>query len=421
MFDKVEITLKAGNGGDGVVSFRHEKYVPFGGPDGGDGGKGGDVVFVADSGITDFRFFHNKGIYKASDGMRGSGKKKRGKDGDTLVLMVPVGTVMLRKAEIGGQGTIADLEHDGQRIVVLHGGKGGLGNTHFTTSIRQAPRFAQKGEIGQEITVVLDLRLIADVGIIGYPNAGKSSLLAAASAAKPEIADYPFTTKEPVLGVVYVNYDNYVLAEIPGLIDGAHQGRGLGHDFLQHAMRTRIFIHLINGTSKSPVGDMIAVNNELSLFDSALGKKQQIVAVNKIDLPEVKDKIPLIRESFKQAGIDVVFISAVTKEGVSKLMSLVWDKLQIVLKETPHEKEQPVKVFKPQPRGMNFSVRKEGNTFVVDAPDLARLVSGTGQQTPELFSHVYERLSKAGLDKVLRKAGAQPGDKVRCGSVEWEF
>jgi GTPase len=421
MFDKVEIMLKAGNGGDGVVSFRHEKYVPFGGPDGGDGGKGGDVVFIADSGITDFRFFRNKGIYKADDGVRGSGKRKRGKDGEDLILIVPVGTIILRKDEIGDQGVVADLEHDGQRMVVLQGGKGGLGNTHFTTSVRQAPRFAQKGEIGQEIAVVLDLRLIADVGIIGYPNAGKSSLLAAASAAKPEIADYPFTTKEPVLGVVYVNYANYVLAEIPGLIDGAHQGRGLGHDFLRHAMRTRIFIHLINGTSQSPVEDMIAVNNELSLFDSALGKKQQIVAVNKIDLPEVKDRISSIRNSFKEAGIDPVFISAATKEGVAKLMSVVWDKLQIVLQETTQEKAQPVKVFKPQPRGMRFSVRKEGNSFVVAAPELDRLVAGTGQQTPELFAHIHERLSKAGLDKILRKAGAQTGDKIRCGSVEWEF
>ena len=420
MFDKVEITLKAGNGGDGAISFRREKYVPFGGPDGGDGGQGGNILFIADSGVTDFRSIRNKGVYKAGDGANGAGKKKRGKDGEDLILTVPVGTVVMRKEEGSGPVTVSDLEEDGLKVTVIYGGKGGLGNAHFASSTKQAPRIAQTGETGEEIGVLLDLRFIADVGIIGYPNVGKSSLLAAASAAKPEIADYPFTTREAVLGVIYVGYASFVLAEIPGLITGAAQGRGLGHDFLHQAVRTRMFIHLINGASETPVADMIAVNNELSLFDPALVQKPQIVAVNKIDLPEVQARIPEIRQSFKEAGINPVFISAAAKEGVDSLMSQVFEQLKEILNAQPPVEDAP-KVFHPQPRGLGFTVKKEGDTFVVDAPGLSRMISGRGEMQIELVEHVRLRLVKAGLDRVLRRAGAQPGDKIRCGNAEWEW
>jgi len=420
MFDKVEIILRAGDGGDGAISFRREKFVPFGGPDGGDGGKGGDVIFKADNSMTDFRPFVNKGIYKAVAGKRGAGQKKHGKDGDDLVLNVPIGTVVFNKTGSGTPEVLADLYREGKQVIVAHGGKGGLGNVHFKTSTRQTPEMAQQGETGAEITVLLDLRLIADVGIIGYPNVGKSSLLAAASAAKPEIANYPFTTKEPVLGVVEMGYENFVLAEIPGLIVGAHQGRGLGHDFLHHAVRTRLFIHLVDGSSVSPIADMIAVNNELSLYDPALLQKPQIVAINKVDIPEVIEKIEELRNTFKQAGIDVTFVSAATGEGVGKLMAQVWDKLQSLVKATPASPEIPEKVFRPQPRDAGINVRKEGDTFVIDAPGLVRMVSG-GEVTPELLGYVRDSLSRLGYERLLRRAGVKFGDKIRCGSVEWEW
>jgi len=291
MFDRTEIRIKAGDGGNGIVSFRREKFVPFGGPDGGDGGDGGNVIIKADATVTSLRLFKQRRFYRAADGKDGKSKRQHGKKGENLILAVPEGTVILCKTQIGGDALIDDLEQLGQQIVVAKGGKGGLGNIHFASSTIQAPQIAQKGEVGEEKDIILELRLIADVGIIGYPNVGKSTLLAAASAAKPKIASYPFTTCEPVLGVVEVGRDNFVLAEIPGLIDGAHLGRGLGHDFLRHILRTKILIHLIDGSSASPVEDMIQVNTELSLFDSSLKQKPQLLAVNKIDLPQVRTRL----------------------------------------------------------------------------------------------------------------------------------
>ena len=253
MFDRTEIRVRAGNGGDGAISFRHEKFVPFGGPDGGDGGSGGDVILEASSSVTNLRMFRLKRFFRAGDGKGGMGSKKHGKKGKGLVLTVPVGTVVLPKTQIGAEALIADLEQPAQQVVVARGGKGGLGNTHFAAATNQIPRIAQKGEVGEEKSILLELKLIADVGIIGYPNVGKSTLLAAITSAKPEIAGYPFTTREPVLGVVEVGEQNFVLAEIPRLIDGAHLGRGLGHDFLRHVGRTKVLIHLIDGSSASPL------------------------------------------------------------------------------------------------------------------------------------------------------------------------
>jgi GTPase len=418
MFDKVELFLKAGGGGNGVVGFRREKFVPYGGPDGGDGGKGGDVLFIAEGGVTDFRFFRNRGIYKAGDGAHGQGKKKRGKDGEDLVMTVPVGTVVIKKED---GATIADLEQDGMQVAVARGGKGGLGNSHYATSTHQSPRLAQTGEPGEEINVLLDLRLIADVGILGYPNVGKSSLLAAASAAKPEIADYAFTTKEPVLGVVYVGHESFVLAEIPGLIAGAAQGRGLGHDFLHHAVRTRMFVHLVSGASADPIADMIAVNNELTLYDPVMARKPQIVAVNKIDLPEVQARRDEISRAFQDAGIDVIFVSAAQKDGVAELVEKVWAQLRAILNEPPPETATAAKVFHPQPRGLTFTVRKEADGFTVDAQGLDRMSTGSGELTPELIDYVRSRLEAAGVDRVLRRAGAQPGDHIYCGNAKWDW
>ncbi len=347
MFDRVEIEVKAGDGGNGVVSFRHEKFVPFGGPDGGDGGDGGNVVIMADEAVTSLRVFRQKRHYKAARGGDGSGKKKHGKKGEDRLLTVPVGTVVSYKSQIGGDSLIADLDQPGQQSVVARGGRGGKGNAHFATSTNQAPQIAQNGEKGEENAIILELKLIADVGLIGYPNVGKSTLLAAVSAAKPKIASYPFTTREPVLGMVEVGQRSFVLAEIPGLIDGAHLGKGLGHDFLRHIERTRVLIHLIDGSSASPAEDMARVNTELSLFDSALGQKPQLVAVNKIDLPQVRARLAELEDSFAAIGIKAFFVSAASGEGIHELMAEAEKMLQSAPKPEAGRRK---KVFRPQPK-----------------------------------------------------------------------
>jgi len=421
MFDRVEIIVRAGNGGDGVVSFRRERFVPFGGPDGGDGGDGGDVVIMADSGVTDLRAFKQKRFYRAVDGRNGKGKKKHGKKGENLILTVPVGTVVSYKTQIGGHGLIADLEQSGQQVVMAKSGKGGLGNTHFTASTNQAPQIAQEGEVGEENSIILEMRLIADVGIIGYPNVGKSTLLATVSAAKPKIAHYPFTTREPILGMAEVGQRSFLLAEIPGLIDGAHLGRGLGHDFLRHIIRTKIVIHLVDGSSVSPAEDMIRVNWELSLFDSALAKKPQLVVVNKIDLPLVQARLGEIKDAFSSAGTSALFISAATGEGVPDLMAEIMKMLEQVSAEKEAGERIPRKVFRPQPKRIGISVHKEGNTFVVMAPRVERIVARTDVTSSEVQRQLNRQLQRLGVNKALEKAGAKPGDRVRCGNLEWEW
>ncbi|MDO8568358.1 MAG: GTPase ObgE [Dehalococcoidales bacterium] len=419
MFDHVLINVEAGAGGDGAISFRREKYVPFGGPDGGDGGDGGDVIVEADPGVTSLNAFQQGRRYRADDGENGRGKKKHGKNGDDLVLRVPVGTVIfvfLEKAEM-----LADLEAAGQRATVAVGGRGGWGNIHFASPINQAPLLAQKGEAGEEKTITLELRLIADVGIIGYPNVGKSTLLAAASAAKPKIANYPFTTLEPILGNVVLGQKSFVLAEIPGLIEGAHLGRGLGHDFLRHAMRTRALIHLIEGESQSPVEDMAQVNAELAFFDSAMAKKPQIVAVNKIDLPQVRARVAAIKEAFAEVGVSVSFVAAATGEGVSEIMAKAMKALDRMTARSEIKEEASEKVFHPQPRESSIRVRKEGNVFVIESPYLERIVSRVEMTNPEVRGQFRQQLDRRGITSTLKKAGIKPGDKVRCGEFEWEW
>ena len=421
MYDRAEIRVRAGAGGDGVVSFRQEKFVPFGGPDGGDGGDGGDVIMMADSSVTSLRVFERKRFYRAADGGSGKGKKKHGKKGKNLILTVPVGTVVLYKTQVVSDAAIADLEQPGQQTVIARGGKGGLGNTHFASATNQAPQIAQRGEAGEENSVILELRLIADVGIIGYPNVGKSTLLAACSAAKPKIASYPFTTLEPILGLVEVGQRSFVVAEIPGLIDGAHLGRGLGHDFLRHITRTKILIHLIDGSSASPVEDMIQVNAELSLYDSALAQKPQLMVVNKIDLPQVQALLTEIKDAFGAVGASPLFISAATGEGVSELMTEVMETVSQVTVARGVGGKIVRKVFHPQPVVAGPSVHKEGDTFVVVAPELERIVARTGVSSPEVGRQIRRQFIRLGVSKALEKAGVKPGDKVRCGNLEWEW
>jgi GTP-binding protein len=347
MFDRAEITVKAGDGGNGVVSFRHEKFVPFGGPDGGDGGDGGDVIIIAERSASSLRAFWRKRHFKAANGKNGGGKDRHGKKGESLSLVVPVGTVVSHKSQIGGDSLIADLDQEGQSVVVAKGGKGGRGNARFATSTNQAPQTAEEGTEGEERSLILELKLIADVGVIGYPNVGKSTLLAAVSAAKPKIASYPFTTLEPVLGRVEVGRQSFVLAEIPGLIADAHLGKGLGHDFLRHIMRTRVLIHLLDGSSPAPAEDMAQVNTELSLFDSALARKPQLVAVNKIDLDQVKDRRDELEKSFRAIGTEVFFISAVSGQGIPELMAAT---AKVVQSAPGPEPARRKKIFRPQPK-----------------------------------------------------------------------
>ena len=420
MFDWAEIMVRAGDGGKGAVSFRHEKFVPFGGPDGGDGGKGGDVVIVADEAVSNLRAFRRKRNYKAARGRDGAGKKKYGRNGPDLVLAVPPGTVVSHKSQIGDTSLIADLDRPGQRAVVAEGGRGGKGNTHFATSTNQAPQIAQQGEAGGALELILELKLIADVGLIGYPNAGKSTLLSAVSAANPKIAGYPFTTREPILGVVEVGTKSFVLAEIPGLIEDAHLGRGLGHDFLRHVERTRVLIHLVDGSSASPAADMAQVNTELGLFDSALGKKPQLVAVNKIDLPQVEARLAEITESFKDVGTHVFFVSAASGRGLPELM----DEAMKLLQSVPAAEagiRVPRKIFHPPPKSAPPGVRKEGDIFVVTAPVLERIITRPDETSSQLPGEFRQQLARLGVTKALERAGIKPGDRVRCGNFEWEW
>ena len=317
--DQITITVSSGKGGDGAVHFRREKYVPRGGPDGGDGGRGGDVLLEVSRHLNTLYPFQHQRIHRADDGKPGGGSNKTGKSASDLVIAVPAGTIVYDD-QTGD--VIGDLVEEGQQLVVCKGGRGGRGNARFATSRNQAPRIAERGEPGEERIIRLELKLIADIGIIGVPNAGKSTFLSAVTNAQPKIADYPFTTLQPNLGVAQLDGDlTLVLADIPGLIEGAHQGLGLGHDFLRHIQRTRVLIHLLDGLSEDPLADYAQINTELALFDESLGKKPQIVAFNKADLPFVRDLWPEYEELFKSHGIPSPhLISAVSGENVRKLL-----------------------------------------------------------------------------------------------------
>lgn len=418
MIDRVEIYVKAGDGGNGAVSFRREKYVPFGGPDGGNGGKGGDILVVADRQLSTLHSLSRSRYWKADKGGNGAGKKMQGKNGKDLVIKVPPGTLIFKKTD-GEKAQIADLLEEGQVAVVARGGIGGFGNAHFATATSQAPRIAQKGEVGEEAWLILDLKLIADVGIIGYPNVGKSTLLASASAARPKVADYPFTTTEPILGVVEVGNITFVLAEIPGLIEGAHRGSGLGHYFLRHAERTKLLIHLLDGSSQSSLNDLNNVNTELTLFNPILGQRPQIVVVNKIDLPDVEARIPKMKKELGLIGVPLFFISAVTRKGVPQLMAKALEMLASLVSEKPQEAPA---LFQPKPRKHTVTVSKEGDTFVVSSPEAERLIARMDLTSSEARSYLRRQFARMGVARALKRAGVEPGDTVRFGEVgmEWE-
>lgn len=414
MIDRVEIVVKAGDGGDGNVSFRREKYIPYGGPDGGDGGNGGSVILKADRNEnTLLSYRRGRRRFTADKGQNGSSKKKHGRDGEDLIMTVPPGTIVLKS---GLPQPYADLVKDGQFVVAAKGGRGGKGNVHFASSTNQTPRIAQKGEKGEELALVLELRLLGDVGIIGHPSVGKSSLLAAASAARPRIAEYPFTTLEPVLGVALVGDRTFILVEIPGLIEGAHRGAGLGHDFLRHAERTRVLIHLIDGNSADPKKDMDEINNELALFSAELSVKPQIIAVNKIDITEVRERIPGLKKQLKHTGKPLYFISAATGEGVDALMAAACKMMDEIVAVAPAEEE--IKVLRPRPHREKIEVTRDGGIYVVAYEKAEKLVERMDAGSREARAYIWSQLSSMGVVAALKKAGAEPGDIIRFGNIE---
>ncbi len=420
-FDEATINVKSGDGGNGLVSFRREKFVPRGGPAGGNGGKGGDVILRADKSLNTLLAFKHQVHFKAERGGHGGSSNKQGKTGEDCVIPVPAGTaVYLRETD----ELIADLVHDGQEAVIAHGGRGGRGNAAFKSSTNQVPRVAERGEPGEELWLRLELKLIADVGTVGVPNAGKSTLLSMVSRARPKIADYPFTTLTPNLGVVVVDHRDFVLADIPGLIEGAHAGSGLGHQFLRHIERTRMVIHLLNGLSPDPIGDFDAINAELELFNPLLADKPQIVALNKLDQPEVVELWPEIKAQLEARGVDEpMAISALTGEGVQTLLRRVVAMLD-ELPEPVSLADEPV-IYRPEIDEDFFEIEREGTERT---PGLARWrVSGVRIERAAAMTNwdYYESglrfqriLDVMGISKALTKAGVEDGDTVVIGSTE---
>jgi GTP-binding protein len=416
--DQVVIHVKSGKGGDGMVHFHREKFIPRGGPDGGDGGKGGDVIFEVKSTLNTLSAFRQNQKFRAEEGVKGGPSQMSGRYGNDLILHVPPGTVIF-DADTGE--LLGDLTEPGEKLNVLKGGRGGRGNQHFATSRNQVPRTAEKGEPAQEKRIRLELKLIADIGLIGVPNAGKSTLLTVLTNAKPKVAPYPFTTLEPNLGVASIDINTtVVLADIPGLIEGASQGVGLGHDFLRHIQRTRVLIHLLDGLSEDPVADYSQINSELSLFDPNLGRKPQVVALNKIDQPEVQEHLGEIEKKFKELQVELMTISALARTNTRELLIAAYQKLE----ETPplEEVELPLPVYKPKEDPREFNVRREGtNEWRVSGVAIERAASMTYWQHDGSVRRFQKIMETLGVDQALRRAGVQEGDTVAIGEFELEW
>ncbi|GAB4503709.1 MAG: GTPase ObgE [Anaerolineales bacterium] len=418
--DQVEIYVKSGKGGDGVVHFRKEKYVPRGGPDGGDGGKGGDVILEVKGTLNTLTFRH-KERFAAEPGQPGGRQNMTGKSGEDLVLYVPPGTLVYETLEDGSHSLLGDMTQPGQRLTVCQGGRGGRGNTHFKSSVNQVPRTAEKGEPAQEKRLFLELKLLADIGIIGVPNAGKSTLLAALTHARPKIANYPFTTLEPNLGVADVDDETtVVLADIPGLIEGAHEGAGLGHDFLRHIQRTRVLIHLLDGLSADPLADYSQINSELALFDPHLGHKPQIVALNKTDQPEVEAKFSQLKAIFKKKKVDIVPISALARTNVRELLLKATAKLA----ETPLPEmtETPLPVYRAEEDPRAFVVsRDDDGSWRISGAAIERSAAMTYWEHAGSLRRFQKLMERLGVDEALRSAGIEEGDIVHVGKFELEW
>lgn len=417
--DYTKIFVKSGNGGNGAISFRREKYVAAGGPDGGDGGKGGDVYFITDKDSNTLINFRYNKKFKAENGQNGSGARCNGKQGQDLYIKVPIGTVV-KDAETGE--IVADLSEEDSKELVLPGGRGGKGNTHFATSTRQAPRFAQSGENGIEKELILELKSLADVGLVGFPNAGKSTFLSVVTDAKPKIADYPFTTLNPNLGVVKTDDENsFVIADIPGLIEGASDGIGLGIQFLRHIERTRLILHLIDVSGfqgRNPVDDFYSINNELKNYSEKLTKKKQIIVATKLDVAQDDTLYKELEKVAKKEGLEIFKISSITKQGLKELLVRVEELLKEIPKENLIELNQR-KVYKLNEDKNEFQIVREEDMYVVIGPAVEKLMSRVNLEDTESMYYFQRKLDELGVNEALKEAGVKEGDTVKV--VDWEL
>jgi GTP-binding protein len=416
-YDRTKIYVRGGDGGSGVVSFRREKYVPMGGPNGGDGGRGGSVIFVADEGLRTLVDFRYRRHYKAERGEHGQGKDMHGKNASNLVLRLPVGTVV--KDEKTG-ATLADLTLHGQEAVVAPGGRGGRGNARFISNRNKAPTAAEKGEPGQERWLLLELKLLADVGLVGFPNAGKSTLISRVSAARPKIADYPFTTITPNLGMVQVEDESFVMADIPGLIAGAHSGAGLGHEFLRHVERTRVLVHVLDmaGTEgRDPLDDLRVINEELRLYSETLADRPMLIAANKMDVTEAAANLERLNE---QSGQWEVFpVSAVTGEGLPALLRRLTELLPLapLTPVVPPEEHRLVRARAEE----RFQLRQESGVFIVSGAEIERHAAMAVLETEGGLRRFQNIMKMMGVDQALRAAGVEAGSPVRVGALDLDW
>lgn len=416
--DRARIFVKGGTGGDGMSGFRHEKYVPKGGPSGGDGGRGGSVVLVADENLNTLLDFRYKRKFEAKAGDRGGMSNRFGAAAGDIIIKVPPGT-MVRDDET--DILLADLTQPGQRFVVARGGRGGRGNAKFADSVNRAPTFAEKGEPGEIRWVKLELKVLADVGLVGYPSVGKSSIIAKVSAAKPDIAAYHFTTLSPVLGVVRMgDEENFVLADIPGLIEGAHEGVGLGHDFLRHIERTKVILHVVDVSGlegRDPVQDFETINKELSLYSERLAKREQIVVANKMDLVEARENYSVFEKYIEEKGLQIFAVSAASGEGLPELMRAAYE----LLKKVPDEAPEEVQML-PEEDGNAFKItREDDGTFVVSGKNIEKLVAMTNFDNEEglrRFQYIWRHV---GIEDALKQRGIKEGDSVRILDMLFDF
>ena len=420
--DYAKIYVSAGKGGDGAVAFRREKYVAAGGPDGGDGGKGGDVYFEVNPDSNTLIDFRYKKKFKAENGNNGEGGHKYGKSGEDLYIKVPLGTIV-KKSDTGE--VLADLSEENKKVLVLKGGRGGKGNSHFATATRQAPRFAQKGEEGEEGELILELKLLADVGLIGYPSVGKSTILSVVTSATPKIAEYHFTTLEPNLGVVKSEYgDSFVIADIPGLIEGASEGVGLGIQFLRHIERTRLLLHVVDvaGTEgRNPVEDFYTINKELEKYSKKLATRKQIIVANKIDSMQDESLYNELENVAKENNMEIFKVSAATGQGMKELMIEVSKILKTLPKEDLVEEKEAKKVYKLEEE-QPFTIVKEDDMYVVDGSAIRELMRKVNMEDNESLYYFQKNLDILGINSALKKAGVKDGDTVKVYDyiLEWE-
>lgn len=424
--DRAKIYVRSGKGGDGHVSFRREKFVPAGGPDGGDGGKGGDVIFVVDEGLNTLTDFRHIGKYKAGDGQEGGKKNCRGKDGNDIIIKVPEGTVI---KEFNSGKVITDMSGENRRVVLLKGGKGGNGNQHYATSTMQAPKYAQPGQPAQELELQLELKVIADVGLVGFPNVGKSTFLSRVTNARPKIANYHFTTLNPNLGVVDLDdAKGFVIADIPGLIEGASEGVGLGHEFLRHIERTKVIIHVVDaaGTEgRDPIADIYAINKELENYNAGLAQKPQVIAANKVDAIYDPEESPVekIRAEFEPKGVTVFPISAVSGQGVRELLYHVRMMLDH-LDDKPMVFEQeyfPELALAVSDEPYTVSYDEDEDEYVVEGPRIEKMLGYTNLESEKGFAFFQEFLKDAGILDELEKLGIEEGDTVRMYGLSFDY